>query len=115
MPTKLAKYYDSYADLAAAYQRDKDYQIVQVSRPGSLTAVLAPHVGRIEAHTSDVARGIAGEELGLYVFEGLLRAGNFALLHLASERFDEPDCLAMLATCDAWSPPALSGECIAHE
>ena len=62
--------------------------------------VLAPHGGSIEAFTSDIARGIAGEEYGLYLFEGLLRAGNFASLHLPSERFDEPGCLQMLADCD---------------
>lgn len=100
MPTKLAKDFRSYADLAAAYQRDQDYRIVQVPRPGSSTAVLAPHGGGIEAYTSDIARGIAGDDFGLYVFEGQLRAGNFAALHLSSELFDEPECLNMLASCD---------------
>lgn len=100
MPTKLAKDFQSYADLAAAYQRDQDYRIVQVPRPGSSTAVVAPHGGGIEAYTSDIARAIAGEDFGLYAFEGLLRAGNFAALHLSSDLFDEPGCLDMLASCD---------------
>lgn len=100
MPSKLAKDFLSFADLAAAYQRDKDYRIVQVPRPGSSTAVLAPHGGGIEAYTADIARGIAGDDFGLYVFEGLLKAGNFAALHLSSEFFDEPDCLEMLESCD---------------
>lgn len=100
MPSKLAKDFGSYADLAAAYERDKDYRIVRMPRPTSATAVLAPHGGGIEAYTSDIARAIAGDDFGLYVFEGLLRAGNFAALHLSSELFDEPDCLQMLGTCD---------------
>ena len=100
MPTTLAKDFQSFSDLAAAYQRDKDYRIVQVPRPGSSTAVLAPHGGGIEAYTSDIARAIAGDDFGLYLFEGLLRAGNFAALHLSSERFDEPACIEMLAWCD---------------
>jgi phage replication-related protein YjqB (UPF0714/DUF867 family) len=100
MPSKLAKDFQSFADLAAAYQRDKDYRIVQVPRPGSSTAVVAPHGGGIEAYTADIARGIAADDFGLYLFEGLLRAGNFAALRLPSELFDEPDCLAMLRTCD---------------
>lgn len=100
MPTKLAKDFQSYADLAAAYQRGQDYRIVQVPRPGSSTAVVAPHGGGIEAYTSDIARAIAGEDFGLYAFEGLLRAGNFAALHLSSDLFDEPGCLDMLASCD---------------
>ena len=100
MPSRFAKDFRSFADLAEAFTRDQDYRIVQRARPGSLTMVLAPHGGSIEAFTSDIARGIAGEEYGLYLFEGLLRAGNFASLHLPSERFDEPGCLQMLADCD---------------
>lgn len=100
MPSKLAKDFQSFADLAAAYQRDKDYRIAQVPRPGSSMAVVAPHGGGIEAYTADIARGIAGDDFGLYLFEGLLRAGNFAALRLPSELFDEPDCLAMLRACD---------------
>ena len=100
MPSRFAKDFRSFADLAEAFTRDQDYRIVQLPRPGSSTMVLAPHGGSIEAFTSDIARGIAGEEYGLYLFEGLLRAGNFASLHLPSERFDEPVCLQMLADCD---------------
>ena len=100
MPSRFAKDFRSFADLAEAFTRDQDYRIVQLPRPGSSTMVLAPHGGSIEAFTSDIARGIAGEEYGLYLFEGLLRAGNFASLHLPSERFDEPGCLQMLADCD---------------
>lgn len=100
MPSRFAKDFRSFADLAEAFTRDQDYRIVQLPRPGSATAILAPHGGSIEAFTSDIARGIAGEEYGLYLFEGLLRAGNFASLHLPSERFDEPGCLQMLADCD---------------
>lgn len=100
MPSKLAKDFRSFADLAAAYERDKDYRIVRVPRAGSATAVLAPHGGGIEAYTADIARGIAGDDFGLYLFEGLLRAGNFAALHLSSEWFDESECLDMLESCD---------------
>lgn len=100
MPSRFAKDFRSFADLAEAFTRDQDYRIVQQVRPGSSTVIVAPHGGSIEAFTSDIARGIAGEEYGLYLFEGLLRAGNFASLHLPSERFDEPGCLQMLADCD---------------
>lgn len=100
MPSKLAKDFESFADLAAAYAAGQDYRIVAIPRPLSSTAIVAPHGGGIEAFTSDIARGIAGDDYGLYVFEGLLRAGNFAALHLASERFDEPECLQMLGECD---------------
>lgn len=100
MPAKLAKDFLSFSDLAAAYVQNQDYRIVVVPRPESSTAILAPHGGPIEAFTSDIARGIAGEEYGLYLFEGLMRAGNFASLHLSSDRFDEPACLQLLQHCD---------------
>ena len=96
---KLAKNFRSFADLAAAYERDRDYRIVQLLRPESEVAILAPHGGSIEAHTSDIARDIAGPNFNLYLFEGLLKAGNFAALHLSSHLFDEPDCLNLLRAC----------------
>ena len=98
---KLAKDFRSFADLAAAYERDRDYRIVQSRRPGSQVVILALHGGSIEAHTSDIAREIAGQEFNLYLFEGLLKAGNFAALHLSSHLFDEPDCLELLSDCRA--------------
>ncbi|HSW03689.1 poly-gamma-glutamate hydrolase family protein [Aquabacterium sp.] len=100
MPRRLAKDLASFADLASDYEADKDFRIIQVPRPESATAVLAPHGGGIQAHTSDIARAIAGSEFGLYLFEGLLRAGNFTSLRLRGDRFDEPGCLQMLQACD---------------
>jgi phage replication-related protein YjqB (UPF0714/DUF867 family) len=100
MDKKLAKNFLSFADLAAAYERDRDYRIVQRRCPGTSVAIVAPHGGSIEAHTSDIARDSAGQDFNLYLFEGLLKAGNFAALHLSSDRFDEPACLALLADRD---------------
>ncbi len=48
---KLAKNFRSFADLAAAYERDRDYRIVRLLPPESEVAILAPHGGSIEAHT----------------------------------------------------------------
>jgi len=98
---KLAKNFRSFADLAAAYERDQDYRIVRLLRPESKVAILAPHGGSIEAHTSDIARDIAGRDFNLYLFQGLLKAGNFAGLHLSSHLFDEPDCLNLLRVCQS--------------
>lgn len=100
MTSRLAKDFRSFADLAAVYTRGRDYRIVAASRRESSTVIVAPHGGGIEAFTGDIARSIAGQEYSLYVFEGLLKAGNFAALHLSSERFDEPECLAILRDCD---------------
>jgi len=50
--------------------------------------------------TGPTSRAIPGDDFGLYVFEGLLRADNFAALHLSSESFDEPGCLEMQESYD---------------
>jgi phage replication-related protein YjqB (UPF0714/DUF867 family) len=70
-------------------------------RDPSRVAVLAPHGGRIEGRTSEIARLIAGDEHGLYLFEGLRSTGdNFDCLHLSSHRFDEPRALDLISGCD---------------
>jgi phage replication-related protein YjqB (UPF0714/DUF867 family) len=90
-----------YADLAARYVEGVDYAIRLCAKP-SRFAVVAPHGGRIENGTSEIARQIAGETHGLYLFEGL-RPGpdNFDHLHLSSHLFDEPRCLDFIAGYDS--------------
>jgi phage replication-related protein YjqB (UPF0714/DUF867 family) len=90
-----------YEDLARRYSEGVDYAVHV--RPGkrSRVAVLAPHGGRIEGGTSEIARLVAGEEHGLYLFEGLRATGdNFDCLHLASHWFDEPRGLELISGCD---------------
>jgi phage replication-related protein YjqB (UPF0714/DUF867 family) len=57
-------------------------------------AVLAIHGGDIEPGTSEVAREIAGNDLGLYLFEGILPGGN-RRLHVTSAHFDEPGAVRL--------------------
>jgi phage replication-related protein YjqB (UPF0714/DUF867 family) len=91
--------YRNYAELAAAHREGDDFRITLQPR-GSGVAIVAPHGGRIERGTSDIARAIAGEDFDLYLFEGHLPALNFETLHLTSRHFDEPRALAMIAACD---------------
>jgi len=91
-----------FADLAQHYTEGVDYAIRVASREHSQVAILAPHGGRIEGRTSEVARLIAGDEHRLYLFEGLRPNGdNFDCLHLASHCFDEPRALELIANCDS--------------
>jgi phage replication-related protein YjqB (UPF0714/DUF867 family) len=90
-----------YDDLARHYIEGVDYAVHVMSREPSRVAVLAPHGGRIEGRTSEIARLIAGDEHRLYLFEGLRTNGdNFHCLHLASHRFDEPRALDLISGCD---------------
>jgi phage replication-related protein YjqB (UPF0714/DUF867 family) len=72
-----------------------------MTRERSRVAVIAPHGGRIEGRTSEIARLIAGDDHHVYLFEGLRTTGdNFDCLHLASHRFDEPRALDLISRCD---------------
>jgi phage replication-related protein YjqB (UPF0714/DUF867 family) len=99
MRNRHADSYASFADLAKHQVRGVDYELKLHHRPASSVAVIAPHGGRIERGTSDIARGIAGEDFNLYLFEGIKSAGNYAALHLTSRHFDETSCLGLIAQC----------------
>lgn len=99
-PLVLAKNFRSFADVAAAYDKGTDYRITSVPIPGSTIGIVAPHGGRIEANTSEIATAIADADFSLYVLEGIRSTGNYAALHLTSHYFDEPSCLELLVTCD---------------
>jgi len=90
----------NFADLAARFRRGIDYGIVVQARPASRVAVVVPHGGGIERSTSAIGRAVAGDDLNLYLFEGRLPTRNYEELHLTSHRYDEPECLALLAHCD---------------
>ncbi len=94
-----AQEYRGYADLALAQRLDVDYRIRVRARCGSVVAILAPHGGGIEDGTSEIATQIAADDHNLYLFEGCRSAYNYRALHLTSHRFDEPQCLAMIARC----------------
>jgi phage replication-related protein YjqB (UPF0714/DUF867 family) len=90
-----------YGELAQCYTEGVDYAVHVMPRAQSRVAVIAPHGGRIEGRTSEIARLIAGDDHGLYLFEGLRTTGdNFERLHLASHRFDEPRALELISGCD---------------
>jgi phage replication-related protein YjqB (UPF0714/DUF867 family) len=53
---------------------------------------MAPHGGKIEPMTAEIAESIAGTTYSFYAFEGLKLDGN-GLLHIESHLFDEPRAL----------------------
>ncbi len=56
---------------------------------------MAPHGGRIEPGTTEIAEAIAGEEHFLYSFMGFKPRDNRSL-HITSTRFDEPTACRLL-------------------
>jgi phage replication-related protein YjqB (UPF0714/DUF867 family) len=58
--------------------------------------VVAPHGGKIEPGTLEIAKAIAGQDLSFYAFEGRKTKGNKDL-HITSHKFDEPQCVALVS------------------
>ncbi|HEU4322391.1 MAG TPA: poly-gamma-glutamate hydrolase family protein [Roseiflexaceae bacterium] len=97
----MAEHKDKYANFAElrANEQSRDFRVVTKQR-NSRTAIIAPHGGRIEPGTSETATAIAGQDLSLALFEGLKAEKNFEDLHITSTRFDEPQCMEVVARSD---------------
>lgn len=87
--------YSNFAELAANEREGFDYQI-RVENRGTPIAIIAPHGGRIEPWTLEIAATIAGDTLSFYAFEALRAAGKRGSLHITSAKFDEPQALALV-------------------
>jgi phage replication-related protein YjqB (UPF0714/DUF867 family) len=90
--------YGRFADLQRAERQDVDYRI-RFRRGTVSVAIIAPHGGKIEAGTSELAEAIAGDNYSFYCFEGLKTHDNHRL-HLTSTHFDEPTGVALVAASD---------------
>ena len=90
--------YMSFEELADREVEGQDYRIrVEVRDPRVL--IMAPHGGKIEPATSEIAEAIAGVDYSLYSFEGLKADGN-SVLHIESHLFDEPRALQAVEKAD---------------
>jgi phage replication-related protein YjqB (UPF0714/DUF867 family) len=92
--------YHSFADLRSNEVEGKDYLRKARHRAGARIAVIAPHGGAIEHHTSEIAEAIAEDDFCLYQFEGTKPSENYRDLHVTSHNFDEPLCLELISACD---------------
>ncbi|MBZ9875755.1 poly-gamma-glutamate hydrolase family protein [Mesorhizobium sp. Ca11] len=90
--------FPNFAALRAAKIENVDYRIVvrRGARTGS-AIVMAPHGGKIEPRTSLTTETIAGADLDMYCFEGLMPESNREL-HITSRNFDEATALELLRT-----------------
>jgi len=86
--------YKSFPALAEREVEGRDYRIGLRKRRGAIV-VIAIHGGGIEAGTSEVADGIAADDLSFYAFEGIKSRRNRDL-HITSHLFDEPQCRALV-------------------
>jgi Phage-related replication protein len=91
--------YSSYAELQSHEQEGRDYRIC-ISGARHPVLIIAPHGGRIEPYTTEIAKWIAGEEFAWYSFEGLKDGVDNRKLHITSHNFDEPTLLHALQQAD---------------
>ncbi|MFM9851165.1 MAG: poly-gamma-glutamate hydrolase family protein [Hyphomicrobiaceae bacterium] len=90
--------YRDYEELCAHEKLDTDF-CIYIRDADTAVAVIAPHGGKIERGTSELAKAIGGAEYRIYCFEGA-KPRNNSYLHLTSANFDEPRCLELLKDCD---------------
>lgn len=95
-----AKRRDKYPnfEMLRRAERADDFRIDCRLRP-SAVAIIAPHGGKIEPGTSNIAAAIAANDYCLYRFEGRKPRENRDL-HITSTHFDEPECLTLISACD---------------
>ena len=94
----MAFSYRSFDELKSQETEGEDYQVRSHRRDGRVL-IMAPHGGKIEPMTSEVAEGIAGDDYSFYSFEGLKAEGTGAL-HIESHLFDEPRSLQAVEKAD---------------
>jgi len=90
--------YRSFDRLKKSEQLEKDYAI-DVRNGSAKYVILAPHGGGIEPGTTEIADHIAGAVFSYYSFSGIKKKGNKGL-HIASERYDEPEARRLIASSD---------------
>ncbi|MCI2400878.1 poly-gamma-glutamate hydrolase family protein [Aliiroseovarius subalbicans] len=83
--------YSSFKELYRAEKDGTDYQ-KQVVKRTSNYLIMAPHGGRIEPGTSELAKAVASGEHSLYLFEGI-RKRPHSDLHVTSHRYDDEDAI----------------------
>ena len=90
--------YTSFRTLADREVEGRDYRIrIELRDPRVL--IMAPHGGKIESATAEVAETIAGMDYSFYSFEGIKTDGN-GVLHIESHLFDEPRALGAVEKAD---------------
>lgn len=87
--------YRSFADLLKA--EGPEAFLLTVTDRKTAACIIAPHGGRIEPGTSELAIAIAGDRFSTYLFEGLKRTNNQDL-HITSTNFDEPSGIQLVTS-----------------
>jgi len=89
--------YMGFKELVDREAEGQDYRIrIELRDPRVL--IMAPHGGKIEPMTAEIAEAIAGIDYSFYSFEGLKTDSR--VLHIESHLFDEPRALQAIEKAD---------------
>ena len=89
--------YMSFKELVHREVEGQDYRIRIESRDPRVL-IMAPHGGKIEPTTAEIAAATAGDDYSFYCFEGLKTDSR--PLHIESHLFDEPRALQVVQKAD---------------
>jgi phage replication-related protein YjqB (UPF0714/DUF867 family) len=85
--------YNNFKELVDHEVQGQDYQIgIELRDPRVL--IMAPHGGKIEPTTGEIAAAITGDDCSFYCFEGLKTDSH--PLHIESHLSDEPLALQIV-------------------
>jgi phage replication-related protein YjqB (UPF0714/DUF867 family) len=90
--------YRNFEELMAREVEGKDFEI-RVHLKNKRVMVMAPHGGKIEPMTTEIAEAISGTDFSFYSFNGLKKDRN-GVLHIESHLFDEPRALQAVKKAD---------------
>ena len=85
---------DKYQNFEELSRNESDFRVEVCDRSSDVT-IIAPHGGRIEPNSSEIAALIAGETYNFFSFNGLKPDRNHEL-HITSHRFDHPQALELV-------------------
>lgn len=89
--------YMGFKELADREAEGQGYRVrIELRDPRVL--IMAPHGGKIEPMTAEIAEAIAGIDYSFYSFEGLKTDSR--VLHIESHLFDEPRALQAIEKAD---------------
>ena len=91
--------YKNFQQLCEHQIQGRDFEIETTNRRSPIL-IIAPHGGKIEPYTTELARLIAGDDFSFYSFKGIRKSGNREFLHITSHCFDEPRAIQMARLAD---------------
>ncbi|WP_302795974.1 poly-gamma-glutamate hydrolase family protein [Hafnia paralvei] len=87
--------YSCFTDLKGNEPEGSFNIACKMENRSSVYLIMAPHGGKLETGTTEIALAISRNDLSLYTFNAN-KSNNNSTLHITSANFDEPQCEKML-------------------